>query len=55
MTTLLTERAVEVPAEEREDTVTAAHRFDIPLLASRLLTSAAWAAAVREDGGLRVC
>jgi pimeloyl-ACP methyl ester carboxylesterase len=32
-------------AEERRDAVTAALRFDIPFLASRLLTAAAWAAA----------
>ena len=41
-------------AEEREDAVTAALRFDIPFLASRLLTAAAWAAADGETRALRV-
>jgi putative phosphoribosyl transferase len=41
-------------AEEREDAVTAELRFDIPLLASRLLIAGAWAATDVETQDLRV-
>ena len=40
--------------EEREDAVTAALRFDIPFLASRLRTATAWAATDEETQALRV-
>jgi putative phosphoribosyl transferase len=41
-------------AEEREDAVTAALRFDIPLLASRLLAAFRWVASDPESRPLRV-
>jgi putative phosphoribosyl transferase len=41
-------------AEEREDAVTGELRFDIPFLASRLLTATSWAATDAEAQDLRV-
>lgn len=41
-------------AEERDDAETDVHRFDIPFLASRLLTAAAWAAGDDETRSLRL-
>jgi dienelactone hydrolase len=42
------------PAEERRDLVTREHRFDIPLLADRLMTATRWVAGQRELARLPV-
>lgn len=40
--------------EEREDSVTAAHRFDIPLLARRMVAAIDWLEQQPETGGVPV-